>query len=106
MWVLVDSVSLNLLFCFVYLFTCLLNYQYFFSYYHFFFFSPQDSSQIELLKELMDLQKDMIVMMLSLLEGSISMDYSHILFVNCTYIQYFYSTFSNGTEQRKAVKHI
>ena len=29
----------------------------------------QDSSQIELLKELMDLQKDMIVMMLSLLEG-------------------------------------
>lgn len=32
--------------------------------------SSQDSSQIELLKELMDLQKDMIVMMLSLLEGS------------------------------------
>lgn len=29
----------------------------------------QDSSQIELLKELMDLQKDMVVMMLSLLEG-------------------------------------
>ena len=29
----------------------------------------QDSSQIELLKELMDLQQDMIVMMLSLLEG-------------------------------------
>lgn len=32
--------------------------------------SSQDSSQIELLKELLDLQKDMIVMMLSLLEGS------------------------------------
>lgn len=31
--------------------------------------SSQDSSQIELLKELMDLQKDMIVMLLSLLEG-------------------------------------
>ncbi|XP_062407606.1 ryanodine receptor 3 [Sardina pilchardus] len=31
----------------------------------------QDSSQIELLKELMDLQKDMVVMMLSLLEGNI-----------------------------------
>lgn len=34
-----------------------------------FSFSSQDSSQIELLKELLDLQKDMIVMMLSLLEG-------------------------------------
>ena len=33
--------------------------------------SPQDSSQIELLKELLDLQKDMIVMMLSLLEGEL-----------------------------------
>ncbi|KAJ3606379.1 hypothetical protein NHX12_025900 [Muraenolepis orangiensis] len=31
----------------------------------------QDSSQTELLKELMDLQKDMIVMMLSLLEGNV-----------------------------------
>ncbi|XP_058255377.1 ryanodine receptor 3 isoform X2 [Hemibagrus wyckioides] len=31
----------------------------------------QDSSQIKLLKELMDLQKDMIVMMLSLLEGNV-----------------------------------
>ncbi|XP_046877714.1 ryanodine receptor 3 isoform X6 [Hypomesus transpacificus] len=31
----------------------------------------QDSSQIELLKELMDLQQDMIVMMLSLLEGNV-----------------------------------
>ncbi|XP_028834345.1 ryanodine receptor 3 isoform X8 [Denticeps clupeoides] len=31
----------------------------------------QDSSQIDLLKELMDLQKDMIVMMLSLLEGNV-----------------------------------
>ncbi|NXV59061.1 RYR2 protein, partial [Molothrus ater] len=30
----------------------------------------QDSSQIELLKELMDLQKDMVVMLLSMLEGS------------------------------------
>ena len=29
----------------------------------------QDSSQIELLKELMDLQKDMVVMLLSMLEG-------------------------------------
>lgn len=29
----------------------------------------QDSSQIELLKELLDLQKDMVVMLLSLLEG-------------------------------------
>lgn len=29
----------------------------------------QDSSQIDLLKELMDLQKDMVVMLLSLLEG-------------------------------------
>lgn len=33
------------------------------------FFPPQDSSQIELLKELMDLQKDMVVMLLSMLEG-------------------------------------
>lgn len=32
--------------------------------------SLQDASQIELLKELMDLQKDMVVMLLSLLEGS------------------------------------
>uniref|UniRef100_A0A4W5RCI2 Ryanodine receptor 3 n=1 Tax=Hucho hucho TaxID=62062 RepID=A0A4W5RCI2_9TELE len=31
----------------------------------------QDSSQIELLKELMDLQQDMVVMMLSLLEGNV-----------------------------------
>ncbi|XP_063078860.1 ryanodine receptor 3-like isoform X3 [Engraulis encrasicolus] len=31
----------------------------------------QDSSQIELLTELMDLQKDMVVMMLSLLEGNV-----------------------------------
>ncbi|KAI7799584.1 putative ryanodine receptor 3 [Triplophysa rosa] len=31
----------------------------------------QDSSQIELLKELMDLQKDMVVMLLSLLEGNV-----------------------------------
>ncbi|XP_067335761.1 ryanodine receptor 3-like isoform X11 [Channa argus] len=31
----------------------------------------QDSSQIELLKELLDLQKDMIVMLLSLLEGNV-----------------------------------
>uniref|UniRef100_A0A665TL55 Ryanodine receptor 3 n=1 Tax=Echeneis naucrates TaxID=173247 RepID=A0A665TL55_ECHNA len=31
----------------------------------------QDASQIELLKELMDLQKDMIVMLLSLLEGNV-----------------------------------
>ncbi|KAM6965090.1 ryanodine receptor 3 [Aplochiton taeniatus] len=31
----------------------------------------QDSSQIELLKELMDLQQDMIVMLLSLLEGNV-----------------------------------
>lgn len=30
----------------------------------------QDSSQIELLKELMDLQKDMVVMLLSMLEGT------------------------------------
>lgn len=30
----------------------------------------QDSSQIGLLKELLDLQKDMVVMLLSLLEGS------------------------------------
>lgn len=35
----------------------------------FFLVSPQDSSQIELLKELMDLQKDMVVMLLSMLEG-------------------------------------
>ncbi|XP_029091765.1 ryanodine receptor 1 [Monodon monoceros] len=31
----------------------------------------QDSSQIELLKELLDLQKDMVVMLLSLLEGNV-----------------------------------
>ncbi|XP_041123116.1 ryanodine receptor 3 isoform X8 [Polyodon spathula] len=31
----------------------------------------QDSSQIELLKELLDLQQDMVVMMLSLLEGNV-----------------------------------
>lgn len=30
----------------------------------------KDSSQIELLKELMDLQKDMVVMLLSMLEGN------------------------------------
>lgn len=34
----------------------------------------QDSSQIGLLKELLDLQKDMVVMLLSLLEGS----YKHV----------------------------
>lgn len=34
-----------------------------------FFVPPQDSSQIGLLKELLDLQKDMVVMLLSLLEG-------------------------------------
>lgn len=32
---------------------------------------PQDSSQIGLLKELLDLQKDMVVMLLSLLEGGV-----------------------------------
>lgn len=32
----------------------------------------QDSSQIGLLKELLDLQKDMVVMLLSLLEGRVS----------------------------------
>ena len=32
----------------------------------------QDSSQIGLLKELLDLQKDMVVMLLSLLEGMMS----------------------------------
>ncbi|XP_037606362.1 ryanodine receptor 3 isoform X4 [Sebastes umbrosus] len=31
----------------------------------------QDASQIELLKELMDLQKDMVIMLLSLLEGNV-----------------------------------
>lgn len=31
----------------------------------------QDSSQIGLLKELLDLQKDMVVMLLSLLEGRV-----------------------------------
>lgn len=31
----------------------------------------QDSSQIGLLKELLDLQKDMVVMLLSLLEGTV-----------------------------------
>lgn len=36
-------------------------------------FIMQDSSQIELLKELMDLQKDMVVMLLSMLEGSESL---------------------------------
>lgn len=30
----------------------------------------QDSSQLGLLKELLDLQKDMVVMLLSLLEGT------------------------------------
>ena len=34
-------------------------------------FHWQDSSQIELLKDLMDLQKDMVVMLLSMLEGMI-----------------------------------
>lgn len=33
-------------------------------------FFSQDSSQIDLLKELMDLQKDMVVMLLSMLEGN------------------------------------
>lgn len=37
----------------------------------------QDSSQIELLKELMDLQKDMVVMMLSLLEGESFFSFKH-----------------------------
>ncbi|XP_069631667.1 ryanodine receptor 1-like [Haliaeetus albicilla] len=32
---------------------------------------PQDSSQIRLLKEVLDLQKDMVVMLLSLLEGNV-----------------------------------
>ncbi|ETE62254.1 Ryanodine receptor 1, partial [Ophiophagus hannah] len=32
---------------------------------------PEDSSQIALLKELLDLQKDMVVMLLSLLEGNV-----------------------------------
>ena len=35
------------------------------------FLWSQDSSQIGLLKELLDLQKDMVVMLLSLLEGKI-----------------------------------
>lgn len=35
--------------------------------------SPQDSSQIELLKELMDLQKGMVVMLLSMLEGRLAL---------------------------------
>ncbi|XP_077336635.1 ryanodine receptor 1 isoform X4 [Lithobates pipiens] len=34
-------------------------------------FYPEDSSQIGLLKELLDLQKDMVVMLLSLLEGNV-----------------------------------
>lgn len=37
----------------------------------FFSLKHQDSSQIELLKELMDLQKDMVVMLLSMLEGTL-----------------------------------
>ena len=36
----------------------------------------QDSRQINLLKELMDLQKDMVVMLLSLLEGRLVMQFS------------------------------
>lgn len=40
----------------------------------------QDSSQIELLKELMDLQKDMVVMLLSMLEGSFDL-YFQIPFI-------------------------
>lgn len=37
---------------------------------------PQDSSQIGLLKELLDLQKDMVVMLLSLLEGGVPLSLS------------------------------
>lgn len=45
----------------------------------------QDSSQIELLKALMDLQKDMVVMLLSMLEGRMNFKdvflfFAHILF--------------------------
>lgn len=38
----------------------------------------QDSSQIELLKELMDLQKDMVVMLLSMLEGTATCTFTHV----------------------------
>lgn len=41
----------------------------------------QDSSQIGLLKELLDLQKDMVVMLLSLLEGEMSRCRCTLLFV-------------------------
>ena len=36
------------------------------------FYYLQDSRQIELLKELMDLHKDMVVFLLSMLEGKMS----------------------------------
>lgn len=47
---------------------------YYVYYKRFFYFVFKDSSQIELLKELLDLLQDMVVMLLSLLEG-ISMLY-------------------------------
>jgi len=59
--------------------------------------SSQDSSQIELLKELLDLQKDMIVMMLSLLEGLLfdSSPYMHLtpaILLCCRLLNDFHQT--------------
>lgn len=44
------------------------------------FLYMQDSSQIDLLKALMDLQKDMVVMLLSMLEGRINFKYFFLIF--------------------------
>lgn len=46
----------------------------------------QDSSQIGLLKELLDLQKDMVVMLLSLLEGMILVRVSHFYHIFCIFL--------------------
>lgn len=59
----------------------------------FLFFSHQDSSQIELLKELMDLQKDMVVMLLSMLEGAFA----------CRSIHYYYYIHKAGVAQGESV---
>lgn len=45
----------------------------------------QDSSQIELLKELMDLQKDMVVMLLSMLEGNFKSTNLHFKKLACCF---------------------
>lgn len=51
----------------------------------------QDSSQIELLKELMDLLKDMVVMLLSMLEGMHKLHFTAVAYWNRLQMLYQYS---------------